>query len=285
MVFVRLFNLDIGDVKFQINSMRTYFVDSFTNEKFKGNPAAVCFPGRELDSDTMQKIATEIGFSETAFVQLVKDGTYSIRFFTPKVEIPLCGHATLASSKIIFDTTDLDEIRFLNCENVELIIKKLNSKIVMSFPVYDTQEIEIPKSMLDALGIDKIVNSRFSTKNKIILIEISNTNTLAKLNPNFLALINSYTGINGVLVTAQSNSSEFDFHYRYFWPWAGTNEDPVTGGVQTFLTKYWAVKLNKSKLRAFQSSQRTGMMITELLHNKTLIYGEAVTVFEGEFKH
>jgi len=165
-----------------------------------------------------------------------------------------------------------------------LKIGKTDEKIVMEFPVYDTGEIDVPKAMLDAIGIDKTVNTRFSPKNKIVLIEISGSDTLADLRPDFLALINSYSGINGVLVTAPSSDPDFDFYYRYFWPWAGTNEDPVTGGVQTFLTKYWATKLNKNKLKAFQSSLRTGMMTTELLEGKVLIYGEAVTVFEGEFK-
>ena len=265
--------------------MKTYFVDSFTNQKFKGNPAAVCITESDLDNTTMQSIATEIGFSETAFIKKISDNTYSIRFYTPKKEIPLCGHATLASSKIIFDTTTLENINFINCENVELKIKKIDGKIVMQFPVYETHEIDVPKSMLDAIGIDKTVNTRFSPKNKIILIGINNPDTLAGLRPDFLALINSYNGINGVLVTAESNTPDFDFHYRYFWPWAGTNEDPVTGGIQTFLTKYWAAKLNKNKLKSFQSSLRTGMMFTELLEDKVLIYGEAVTVFEGEFKN
>lgn len=264
--------------------MKTYFIDSFTNQRFKGNPAAVCIVESTLDDKTMQSIAAEIGFSETAFIEKMSDHVYGIRFFTPKMEIPLCGHATLASSKIIFDTTTLQRISFLNCENVELKIEKKDGKIVMRFPVYDTQEIEVPKTMLDALGVDKTVNSRFSPKNKIILIEIEDSDTLAKLQPDFPQLINSYSGINGVLVTAPSHHAEFDFHYRYFWPWAGTDEDPVTGGVQTFLTKYWAVKLKKDKLKAFQSSLRTGMMTTELLQDSVLIYGEAVTIFEGQFK-
>jgi predicted PhzF superfamily epimerase YddE/YHI9 len=138
----------------------------------------------------------------------------------------------------------------------------------MQFPVYDTEEIEVPKAMLDALGITTTVNTRFSQKNKIILIEIKDADTLGKLSPDFAALIDSYSGINGVLVTASSSNTDFDFHYRYFWPWAGTNEDPVTGGVQTFLTKYWAGKLNKNKFKAFQSSLRTGMMSTELFLTK-----------------
>ncbi len=265
--------------------MKTYFVDSFTNQKFKGNPAAVCITEGNLDSTAMQSIATEIGFSETAFIKKIADNVYSIRFYTPKQEIPLCGHATLAASKIIFDTTTLENINFINCENVELKIEKKNEKIVMQFPVYETHEIDVPKSILDAIGIDKTINTRFSPKNKIILIEIDDSDILADLKPDFIALINSYSGINGVLVTAQSNNPDFDFHYRYFWPWAGTNEDPVTGGIQTFLTKFWATKLNKNKFKAFQSSLRTGTMATELIQDKVLIYGEAVTVFEGEFKN
>ena len=153
--------------------MKTYFVDSFTREKFKGNPAAVCLPDTELEVEIMQKIATEIGFSETAFIKQITDNTYSIRFFTPKIEIPLCGHATLASSKIIFDTTSSDNIKFINCNNFELFVEKIETKIKMQFPVYDTEEIEVPKQMLEALGISEIVDKRYSTNNKIILIEIN----------------------------------------------------------------------------------------------------------------
>lgn len=264
--------------------MKTYFVDSFTNEKFKGNPAAVCIPDIELEIKTMQDIAAEIGFSETAFIRQIKNNSYSIRFFTPKIEIPLCGHATLASSKIIFDTTSLNNIKFINCNNVELIVEKIGDKIKMQFPVYETEEIEVPQKMLEALGIFEIVDKRFNPENKIILIEIKTSTDLLNLNPDFISLVNSYSGINGVLVTAISNKDNFDFDYRYFWPWAGTNEDPVTGGVQTFLTKYWAKKLNKKRLNAFQSSSRTGIMSVEIIEDKVYISGEAVTILEGRFK-
>lgn len=262
--------------------MKIYFVDSFTKEKFKGNPAAVCLLDRELDKTSMQNIATEIGFSETAFIKPIKDNTYSIRFFTPKIEIPLCGHATLASSKIIFDTTTLDAIKFITCNAVELPIEKVDNRIKMQFPIYETESVDVPQKLLDALGLTDIVNKRYSPTNKIILIEIENAIELANLKPDFSALIESYTGINGVLVTSISNTDEYDFHYRYFWPWAGTNEDPVTGGIQTFLTKYWALKLNKTKFNAFQSSYRTGTMTTELLEDKVCIFGEAVQILEGE---
>jgi PhzF family phenazine biosynthesis protein len=263
--------------------MKVYFVDSFTTQRFKGNPAAVCLVEENFDVITMQNIATEIGFSETAFIKKVNDtdNNYTIRFFTPKMEISLCGHATLAASKIIFDTTNLQNITFVNCEKVELKIGKVNDKIVMQFPVYDTTEINVPQSVLEAIGIEKTVDTRFNPDLKIIILEIDDTETLVNLKPDYFALINSYTGIAGVLVTAYSKSEEFDFHYRYFWPWAGTNEDPVTGAVQTFLTKYWAKKLNKQKLNAFQSSARTGIMTTELFKDKVVIYGDAVVVFEG----
>ena len=263
--------------------MKTYFVDAFTDQKFKGNPAAVCIAEKDLDNRTMQSIATEIGFSETAFIKQITGNAYSIRFFTPKIEIPLCGHATLASSKIIFDTTSFDTITFINCNDVEFFIEKAKNKIKMQFPVYDTEEVEVPQKLLEALGISEIVNKRYSPHNKIILLEIKNALELASLQPDFTALLDSHTGINGVLVTAVGDNKNFDFHYRYFWPWAGTNEDPVTGGVQTFLTKYWATKLNKTKLNAYQSSLRTGAMSTEFLQDKIYIFGEAVTVLEGQF--
>ena len=265
--------------------MQTYFVDSFTNEPFKGNPAGVCLLDKELSKEKMQLIAKETGFSETAFVkENTEKGTYSIRYFSPKKEIPLCGHATLASAKIIFDKLALTKITFLTGENVELKIEKENENIVMSFPVYDTTSLTVPATMLSALGIDQVKKTSYSPKNKIILLEINDAQTLAALKPDFDALVRSYDNINGVLVTAPSNNIDYDFHYRYFWPWAGTNEDPVTGGVQTFLTKYWAEKLNKKRLKAFQSSERTGFMTVELQDDKVLIYGNAVTVLEGDLK-
>jgi PhzF family phenazine biosynthesis protein len=238
--------------------MKTYFVDSFTNQKFKGNPAAVCILENYLESETMQNIATEIGFSETAFIKYISGNNYSIRFYTPKTEIALCGHATLAASKIIFETSSLESVNFINCENIELKIEEADGKIVMQFPVYETTELFVPEPVFNALGIDKALDTRFSSKNKIILIEISDTKKLMALKPDFVALLNSYSGINGVLVTAKSNDTDFDFHYRYFWPWAGTNEDPVTGGVQTFLQSTGRENLAKQNLKHFSPLHEQG---------------------------
>lgn len=264
--------------------MKTYFVDAFTNELFKGNPAAICLVEKQLNKQLMQDIAFEIGFSETAFIHPVLSNEYEIRFFTPKREIPLCGHATLAASKVIFETTANNTINFLNLEQTRLFVEKAGTQIKMSFPVYNTEVIAVPECMLDALGITQIISSVYNRELNIILIEIGDTQLLQKLKPNYTALIKSYTDINGVIITAKANEFEFDFHYRYFWPWTGTEEDPVTGGVQTFLTKYWAEKLAKKQLSAFQSSQRTGKMNTEWTNDEVCIYGEAVIVLEGNFK-
>jgi len=262
--------------------IRTYFVDAFTAEPFKGNPAGVCILDDEISNEKMLKIANEIGFSETAFIKQIKgDHVYSIRYFSPKMEIPLCGHATLASAKIVFEKTHTSTINFITYENLNLTIGRTDSKIIMEFPVYNTVPLTTPQAVLAALGLEGVINSSYSPKNKIILLEIPDTKTLAALHPDFSALLNSYHNINGVLVTAPSIGDSYDYHYRYFWPWAGTDEDPVTGGVQTFLARYWSERLGKKIMHVFQSSQRTGYMTVELNGDKVLIYGEAVIVFEG----
>ena len=262
--------------------MKTYIVDSFTKEPFKGNPAGVCFPEHEISEERMLTIAQEFGLSETAFVQQTpKANTYTIRYFSPKKEIPLCGHATLASAKIIFNNSTVNEIHFTTIENVHLLIRRRDDDIIMEFPVYDTTDATVPFAMLEALGLGEVTNTAFSPQNKIIILEISDADVLAGLRPHYNALVRSYHNINGVLVTAPSNNKDYDYHYRYFWPWAGTNEDPVTGGVQTFLGKYWSERLNKKIMRAYQSSARTGYMNIELQAEKVLLISQAVIILEG----
>lgn len=263
--------------------MKTYIVDSFTKEPFKGNPAGVCFPELDLDDKTMLSIASEFGLSETAFVrQTDKPDIFTIRFFSPKKEIPLCGHATLASATIIFNESRLDMIHFKTVGNLDLAIRRQGQEIEMEFPVYNTVPFTVPQDMLKALGVDTAINTTFSPNSGIILLEIEDVMALAGLTPDYGALMRSYDGINGVLVTAVSKTDGFDYHYRYFWPWAGTNEDPVTGGVQTFLAKYWSERLNKNKMRAFQSSARTGYMNIELRGDKVLLTSRAVVILTGE---
>jgi len=231
------------------NSIETYIVDSFTDKPFKGNPAGVCILKYHMQDEQMLSIAKELGLSETAFISKPDESSkYNIRFFSPKMEIPLCGHATLASSKVIFErNTNTEKIHFINIENLDLIIKRKGENIIMEFPIYNTKPQNPPIELLNALGIEKVINSEYNEEMKILLIEIDDSLVLNNLNPDFERLKRSHKSINGVLVTAVSKRANYDFESRYFWPWSGTNEDPVTGGTHTFLAKYWSMRLNKKR--------------------------------------
>jgi PhzF family phenazine biosynthesis protein len=262
--------------------MKTFIVDSFTNTLFRGNPAGVCIVDQPLSDATMLNIAQELNLSETAFIKATDGhGNFEIRFFSPKMEIPLCGHATLASARVASTTFDLKEAQFKTIENVVLPVQISKDAIRITFPVYETSPAQPPASLLAALGLDSVQNSVFNEQTKILLLEISDTQALANLTPDFEALVKSHQSIHGVLVTAPSTADGFDFHSRYFWPWSGTNEDPVTGGTHTFLAKYWSVRLGKTKMKSFQSSKRTGSMEVELLGEKLIITSQAIIVLEG----
>ena len=264
--------------------MKTYIVDSFTEQAFKGNPAGVCLAPSPLNETLMQSIAKELNLSETAFVQELAEGTFSIRYFSPVMEIPLCGHATLASSKVLFRDSQLDSITFNTCEGLELKVERDGDAIAMVFPVYELESASASPKLLSALGLSTVTNASFNRETKTLVLEVDSTDVLANLAPDFRALLDSNDSIHGVSVTAASNDGVYDFHSRFFWPWSGGEEDPVTGATHTFLAKYWGDKLNKTKMRSFQSSNRAGEMELELVDDKLLITGRAVIVFEGELK-
>ena len=262
--------------------MKTYIVDSFTDTAFKGNPAGVCLLESSISDELMLKIAQELNLSETAFILADEESSIlSIRYFSPKMEIPLCGHATLASAKVIFETTQINYIEFRNIQNIILPTESIGNQILMKFPVYDTKPAEAPDSLLDALGICKVLNVVFNEETNILMLEIEDADVLSELDPDYESLYKSHDSINGVLVTAQSEG-KFDFHSRYFWPWSGTNEDPVTGGTHTFLAKYWSIKLGKTKMQSFQSSPRSGLMEVEIIDDVLCIKASAVITFKGE---
>ncbi|NMM50844.1 PhzF family phenazine biosynthesis protein [Marinigracilibium pacificum] len=268
-----------------MKTIKTFIVDSFTDRPFKGNPAGVCLLNENLSNNDMLSIAQELGLSETAFVSQPDDENhFPIRFFSPKMEIPLCGHATLAASKVIFNTTDNeDSISFINLNNLILPIRMDGEFIIMEFPIYDTKPQKVSKELLNALGINEIINSEYNKETNILLIEIGSSKNLQALSPDFDKLLKSHNSINGVLVTAKSEQPSIDFESRYFWPWSGTNEDPVTGGTHTFLAKYWSERLDKKKLNSFQCSERTGFMEVELINElKMTIKSKAQIVFKGE---
>jgi PhzF family phenazine biosynthesis protein len=267
------------------STLETYIVDSFTDKPFKGNPAGVCVLKKKLSDSKMQAIAKELGLSETAFIlNIVNHTAYSIRYFSPKMEIPLCGHATLASSKVLFEKNpNWTEIHFKTIQQLDLVIRKCDDKIEMEFPIYDTIPQLAPNDLLKALGIDEVINSEFNEETSILLLEIESSEHLINLSPDFERLVASHSSINGVLVTARSQRKDFDFESRYFWPWSGTNEDPVTGATHSFLAKYWSKRLNKRKMNSFQCSERSGFMELELIsEDKMIIKSEAQIILKGE---
>ena len=235
----------------------------------------------------MLLIAKELGLSETAFIRKSeKPNTYTIRFFSPKMEIPLCGHATLAAAKVLFEEdSEMNSIHFVNIQYLDLMIERVGATIKMQFPVYETQPAKAPVELLNALGTNAITNSVHNRETNILLLEIEDCEVLRDLRPDFEALYRSHDSIYGVLVTTLSNKNDIDFESRYFWPWSGTNEDPVTGGTHTFLTKYWSKRLNKMKMKSFQCSERTGFMEVELISKeKCTIESMAIIVLKGKLR-
>lgn len=261
----------------------TYIVDAFTDEAFKGNPAGICILEENIDEDMMQAIAMELNLSETAFVKKIGESNYSIRYFSPKMEIPFCGHATLGSSKVILDKNNLETVTFHTKNGLQISSIVEDEYITMEFPVYETQEESISLKMLKALGLQKIENARYAVEPKMLLIEISSSKELFDLEPNFNLLVKSNKTINGVIVTANSQNTRYDFYSRYFWPWSGSNEDPVTGAAHSVLSKYWADKLSKIELKAFQASKRGGYLNLKLNEAHTLlkVKSNAVIVLKG----
>lgn len=269
-----------------MKKIETYIVDSFTDQAFKGNPAGVCILNGKLSDSKMLLVAKELGLSETAFIGKLNDNNeYPIRFFSPAMEIPLCGHATLASSKVVFEKNGQNSFTFVNVQNLKLPIEINEEFIKMEFPIYQTTPKRVPTELLEALGLNEVRNCEYNNETKILLLEIESAEVLKNLSPDFDKLKKSYNEINGVLITALSKKTDFDFESRYFWPWSGTNEDPVTGGTHTFLAKYWGTRLNKTKMNSFQCSERTGFMEVELLdEQKMTIKSKAQIVLKGELK-
>ncbi|MCB1034213.1 MAG: PhzF family phenazine biosynthesis isomerase [Acidobacteria bacterium] len=262
--------------------MKTFIVDSFTDKPFRGNPAGVCLPQQALSDDLMLSIAQELNLSETAFIMPKGEKHhFGIRYFSPKMEIALCGHATLASARVAFSLFGSEEAHFFTAAGIDLKVEASAEGISMVFPVYETRPASAPPALLAALGIGSVTNSVFNQETRILMLEIEDTGALADLQPDYSALYASHDAINGVLVTAQSHADAYDFHSRYFWPWSGTNEDPVTGGTHTFLAKYWSERLGKTKMRSYQSSKRSGFMEVELVDDQVVIRSQAIIVLEG----
>lgn len=253
-----------------------YQVDAFNDKLFKGNPAAVVILPSWLPDATMQNIALENNLSETAFVVKANDD-YEIRWFTPTVEVDLCGHATLASGKVLFEyyEKDAERISFKSLYRGMLHVIKKDDVLYLDFPVDIPAPCEAPSGLFEALGGNPL--SCFKGVNDF-LVTYKTEEEIIALRPDFHKMLSTQS--RGVIVTAPGKN--VDFVSRFFAPCVGINEDPVTGSAHTVLTPYWSAILGKTELTATQASARVGNLKLTLNNDRVLIGGNAVVYMKGE---
>jgi PhzF family phenazine biosynthesis protein len=259
--------------------MRLLQIDAFTNEPFRGNPAAVCLLDRERDDAWMQNVAAEMNLSETAFLLPGDDG-HSLRWFTPAVEVALCGHATLASAHALWEEGILApgaEARFQTKSGL-LTAVRAGDWIELDFPAKRDEPTDPPADLLGALGI---AAARYVGRNAFdYLVELESEEELRHLAPDHGQL--RKIEVRGVIVTTRSKSPGFDFVSRFFAPGVGVDEDPVTGSAHCCLTPYWAARLGRNELVGYQASRRGGVVRVRLDGERVKLGGQAVTVLRGE---
>ncbi|MDA8229573.1 MAG: PhzF family phenazine biosynthesis protein [Desulfitobacterium hafniense] len=259
-------------------SISIYQVDAFTEKAFKGNPAGVCILAEEKSETWMQAVANEMNLSETAFLYK-QDGYFDLCWFTPTVEVDLCGHATLASAHILWEMGYLnkrEEARFQTKSG--LLTAKLDSDwILLDFPAEPSSEATAPDFITEALKASPV----YSGKNRMdYIFELESEEAVKNLEPHLNLL--KELDCRGIIVTSRSNSDEYDFVSRFFGPRAGVDEDPVTGSAHCCLGTYWQERLGKSELVGYQASARGGMVKVKVVGDRVILAGKAVTVLKGE---
>jgi PhzF family phenazine biosynthesis protein len=256
---------------------KIYQADAFTRDAFSGNPAAVCILNEWLNDELMQKIAEENNLSETAFA-VNRGAHYELRWFTPSVEVDLCGHATLATAHILFNHEKFsgDTISFSSKSGL-LKVRKEKDILVLNFPTDKIEKISAPATLLSSLNIKPV--EVYKGKTDIMLV-FQNQAEIEKLRPDFGTM--SAATVRGVIVTAQG--IECDFVSRFFAPGVGINEDPVTGSAHTSLIPYWTKQLNKTEMTAMQLSKRRGYLNCKYLGDRVEIAGKARTFLEGNIE-
>lgn len=252
-----------------------YQVDAFTSTPFHGNPAAVVPLDSWLPDNTMLDIAAENNLAETAFFVQREGGGFDLRWFTPEIEMDLCGHATLASAFVLYDSLGFDEpqISFFT-KSGELRVARDGKRLVMDFPSRPAVETEVPAGLAEALGGEP----KLVLKSRDYLAVYDTQADVLALKPDFRAI--KELGVHAVIVTAPGEDA--DFVSRFFAPSVGVDEDPVTGSAHCTLIPYWAERLGKNELFARQVSRRGGELYCELQGDRVKIGGEAVLYLEGE---
>ena len=264
-----------------------YTVDAFTDTPFGGNPAAVCLDIDQLPDADMARIAREMNLSETAFVYPPDaGGVRRLRWFTPAVEVPLCGHATLASAHVLLRELGFPGPVLFHSASGPLTVHPEDGRLRMDFPANPPVEGPMPAGLADALGIGAAVGpgpAVFATSGKVALVVLPSEEDVLAARPDFGALgrVSLPGGVMGVAVTARGADPGVDFVSRFFAPWVGVDEDPVTGVAHTTLTPYWARVLGKTEMSARQRSARGGALTVRSLGERVELIGHAVTVASG----
>jgi PhzF family phenazine biosynthesis protein len=258
--------------------MRTpiFQIDAFTTRRFTGNPAAVMPMDSFLSDTVLQAIAAENNLAETAF--LVPDGSdYQLRWFTPTTEVPLCGHATLASAAVVMERLEPGRSRVVfHSASGPLTVNRLGTKYIMDFPVRRSEPVSAPPGLADALGVAPI-EVFANVFNYMALLE--SAQIVRALAPDITAL--ARLNRDGIIITAPGDGV-YDFVSRYFAPAKGIPEDPVTGGAHCMLAPYWAKRLGKTTFRAYQASPRGGEIICRLAGERVELEGSCVFYLEGQ---
>jgi len=254
-------------------------VDAFTDKPYGGNPAAVCILPEARSCEWMQSVAQEMNLSETAFLQKAADG-YKLRWFTPAIEVELCGHATLASAHVLWEAGHLqhdEQARFHTLSGLLTATRK-DEWIELDFPAKLAQAAKAPVGLLEALGINAPL---YVGKNQFdYLVEVASESDVAGMQPNFSLL--KTLGVRGIIVTSRAEMSGFDFVSRFFAPGSGIDEDPVTGSAHCCLGPYWQERLGKSKFVARQISARGGTVRVRVENDRVHLGGQALTILRGE---
>lgn len=261
-----------------MSPIRCWQVDAFTNRPFAGNPAAICWLEEEADPIWMQSVASEMNLSETAFVRRLLDGL-ELRWFTPKVEVDLCGHATLATAHAIWSSNLVPkgEPLHFHTRSGELICTQNGDFIELDFPSTPATPVAKSPALSEAFGVEPVWVGKSCFD---YLAVFDSEEVVRSLNPDFRKL-EKMPG-RGVIVTAPADDPGFDFVSRFFAPAVGVDEDPVCGSAHCCLTPYWADRLNKTELMAHQVSARGGMLRLRLNGDRVILGGQAVTVWRGE---
>jgi PhzF family phenazine biosynthesis protein len=253
-------------------------VDAFTDTPFGGNPAAVCLLAEPADARWMQQVAREMNLAETAFLHKQEDG-FHLRWFTPAVEVDLCGHATLASAHVLWEEGHLrpvEHARF-STRSGRLSATRQGAWIELDFPATPATPADAPAELAQALGVE----FAYVGKNQFdYLVEVDSEERLRALKPDMNLL--ERVPVRGVIVTSRSASPEYDFVSRFFAPRAGIHEDPATGSSHCTLAPFWVQRLGKREMAAYQASPRGGVLRVRMNGERVCIGGQAVTVLRGE---